>query len=96
MTRLTLAVAAVTPHATYYVGPLSRDVWSGRLPAPNAVRALKAAGRYRATGATIMLRGATYQLRDTFARTWYGFVATAQQAGIFYVDNVELESLKTR
>lgn len=27
--------------------------------------------------------------------TWYGFAATAEQAGVFYLDNVELEPVKT-
>ena len=78
-------LAAVAPQATFFTSPQGRDTWSGRLAAPNAaatdgpfatldrardaVRALKAAGKYPTTGATVMLRGGTYELKDPFALT---------------------------
>ena len=80
-----LAGAAALPQAAFYVSPSGQDTWSGTLPARNgagtdgpfatlerardAVRELKAGGNYPPRGATIILRGGTYELPATFTLT---------------------------
>lgn len=73
--------ASPTIAATFYVAPNGHDQWSGRLVEPNpgrtdgpfatltraqaAIRQLKAAGQLEA-GATVFVRGGTYELTETF------------------------------
>jgi len=69
----------------FYVSSQGRDLWSGRLAAPNAqqtdgpfatldaarqaIRTLKKEGRYPADGVTVWLRAGTYTIQKTFALT---------------------------
>lgn len=81
----TLTAACAAPGLSLYVSPTGRDSWSGTLAAKSqdgrngpfatverardAIRALKAAGKYPAGGVTVYLRGGTYELPQTFVLT---------------------------
>jgi len=76
-----LAAIANADEALLYVATNGNDAWSGKLPAPNAaetdgpvatlpkarerMRQLKAAGQLD-DGATVFVRGGSYELRETF------------------------------